>query len=49
MTTSHTLVRIILCAVMAYQGYQLGAEYGRALKAWVKGQEASSTLSSSRP
>ncbi len=47
--SSSTLVRIVLCAVMAYQGYQLGADYGRMLKAWVQSQEASSTLNISRP
>ncbi len=47
--SSSTLVRIVLCAVMAYQGYQLGAEYGRELKAWVRAQDASSTLNISRP
>ena len=47
--TGHTIVRIVLLAVMAWQGYQFGLEHGQALKAWVQGQEASSTLRISRP
>lgn len=47
--SSNTVVRIVLCAVMAYQGYMFGADCGRTLKAWVKDQEASSTLRISRP
>lgn len=47
--TGHTIVRIVFLAVMAWQGYQLGLEYGQVLKTWVQGQEASSTLRISRP
>ena len=45
----NTVVRIVLCAVMAYQGYLFGADFGRAIKAWAQGQETSSTLRISRP
>ncbi len=45
----NTVARVILCAVMAWQGYQLGLDYGRTLKTWVQTQEASSTLRISRP
>ena len=47
--TCTTVARLILCAVMAWQGYQIGHDYGRALKTWVQAQDASSTLRISRP
>ncbi|MBB2486812.1 hypothetical protein H5407_16415 [Mitsuaria sp. WAJ17] len=47
--STNTVVRIVLCAVMAYQGYLFGADCGRAIKVWVQDQETSSTLRISRP
>lgn len=47
--SGHTIVRIVFLGVMAWQGYQLGLEYGQALKTWVQAQDASSTLRISRP
>ena len=47
--SGHTIVRIVVLAVMAWQGYQFGLEHGQALKAWAQSQEASSTLRISRP
>lgn len=47
--SSSTVVRIVLCAVMAYQGDLFGADCGRAIKAWAQDQETSSTLRISRP
>lgn len=45
----NTVARCVLCAVMAWQGYQLGHDYGRALQTWVQTQDAPSTLRISRP